>query len=120
MNKTLIALALVAVLIVVGLLIVQDNKKLEITSFEECVAAGNPVMLSYPPRCKTADGKTFTEELPVWKTDRITMMRLPEGNVACFGCGATKCISPIPGLEVVEETEEQHCTDALEVAGSET
>lgn len=31
-------------------------------SFEECVAAGNPVMESYPERCRTPDGKTFENE----------------------------------------------------------
>lgn len=32
----------------------------EIDSFEECAAAGNPVMESYPRQC-SANGKTFTE-----------------------------------------------------------
>lgn len=30
-------------------------------SFQECVEAGYPVMESYPPQCKTPDGRTFTE-----------------------------------------------------------
>ncbi|MBD3164132.1 hypothetical protein GF323_02955 [Candidatus Woesearchaeota archaeon] len=34
----------------------------EITSFEECVAAGNPVLESYPRQCR-ADGKMFIEEI---------------------------------------------------------
>lgn len=44
-----------------------DNKvvtpvttKLVVTSFEECVAAGNPVMESYPQQCR-ADRQIFTE-----------------------------------------------------------
>ena len=32
-----------------------------IESFEECAAAGNPVMESYPRQCRTEDGKHFTE-----------------------------------------------------------
>ena len=32
-----------------------------IESFEECAAAGNPVMESYPRQCRTDDGKHFTE-----------------------------------------------------------
>ncbi|MFH1211675.1 MAG: hypothetical protein V1659_01980 [Candidatus Woesearchaeota archaeon] len=36
----------------------------EIDSFEECVAAGNPIMESYPRRC-IADGKSFTEEVDI-------------------------------------------------------
>jgi hypothetical protein len=35
----------------------------EITSFEECVAAGNPIMESYPEQCRTKDGKHFTRIL---------------------------------------------------------
>ncbi|TAK05096.1 hypothetical protein EPO33_03875 [Patescibacteria group bacterium] len=34
-----------------------------ITSFEECAAAGNPVMESYPRQCRTPDGRSFTEEV---------------------------------------------------------
>jgi len=33
-----------------------------ITNFEECVAAGNPVMESYPRQCRAGD-QTFVEEL---------------------------------------------------------
>ena len=43
-----------------------NTKTFEITSidsFEECVAAGNPVMESYPRQCKTSDGKHFIEEI---------------------------------------------------------
>lgn len=34
----------------------------EISNFEECVAAGNPVMESYPRQC-AANGKTYVEEI---------------------------------------------------------
>lgn len=34
----------------------------EITSFEECVAAGNTILESYPRECRTPDGETFIEE----------------------------------------------------------
>ncbi len=34
-----------------------------IDSFEECAAAGNPVMESYPRQCRTADGKHFVESI---------------------------------------------------------
>lgn len=30
-----------------------------INNFEECAAAGNPVMESYPEQCRTADGRLF-------------------------------------------------------------
>lgn len=34
-----------------------------IESFEDCVAAGNPVMESYPRQCKTTDGRNLVEEI---------------------------------------------------------
>lgn len=34
----------------------------QITSFEECVAAGNPVMESYPRQCRAGD-TVFVEEI---------------------------------------------------------
>lgn len=33
-----------------------------INSFEECAAAGNPIMESYPEQC-SANGKTFTRDI---------------------------------------------------------
>jgi hypothetical protein len=33
----------------------------EITSFDECIAAGYPAMESYPRQCMIANGETFTE-----------------------------------------------------------
>ena len=35
-----------------------------IDSFEECVAAGNPIMESYPRQCRTSDGQHFEEFIP--------------------------------------------------------
>lgn len=35
----------------------------EPTSFEECVAQGNPVMESYPRQCRTESGKHFSEDI---------------------------------------------------------
>lgn len=34
-----------------------------ITSFDECVNAGNPVLESYPEQCVTEDGRSFTREI---------------------------------------------------------
>jgi len=40
-----------------------ETKAGDITSFEECVNAGYPVMESYPRKCATAFGETFVEEI---------------------------------------------------------
>ena len=39
------------------------NQTIQIDSFEDCVAAGNPVMESYPRQCRTQDGLHFVEQL---------------------------------------------------------
>ncbi len=43
----------------IGYYVYQRQNKTKITTFEECKAAGNPIMESYPEQC-SADGKTFT------------------------------------------------------------
>ncbi len=39
------------------------TQSFEITKFEECVTAGNPITESYPAQCRTADGQTFTQDI---------------------------------------------------------
>ena len=34
-----------------------------VESFEDCIANGNAIMESYPRQCRTADGRTFTENI---------------------------------------------------------
>jgi hypothetical protein len=36
-----------------------------INSFEECAAAGYPILESYPEQCRTKDGRNFTRIIPV-------------------------------------------------------
>jgi len=52
------------VLLVFLILVVAGCAKPKITNFEECAAAGYPVMESYPRQC-AANGQTFTEEAGV-------------------------------------------------------
>jgi hypothetical protein len=42
---------------------IPEEPTVDINSFEECIAAGYPVMESYPLQCRTPDGMTFVEEL---------------------------------------------------------
>lgn len=123
MKNILIARTITAVLVlaIATSLMVKKTSEDEILSFEDCIAAGNPIMKSYPQKCRTEDGRIFTQELPSWKSDGITLMKIPEtGSLACFGCGTTQCIDPAPSLEIVEETESLHCIDNFEINGSES
>jgi putative hemolysin len=40
-----------------------DNIDTAITDFDSCTAAGYPVLESYPPQCKTPDGRSFVQEV---------------------------------------------------------
>ena len=42
---------------------VQPDHRGAITTFDECVAAGYPVMESYPERCMTTDGRSFERDI---------------------------------------------------------
>ena len=46
----------------------EDEKLVTVLSFETCVEAGYPVMESYPRQCKTPDGRTYAEEIPIQPT----------------------------------------------------
>lgn len=68
MSKTvIISLILFGIFVVLALgvlsFIKNRQKELSISNFEECVAAGNPVMESYPAQCSTRDGQHFVQEL---------------------------------------------------------
>lgn len=39
------------------------NSDASITNFKECVAAGYPILKSYPGQCITADGRTFVDSI---------------------------------------------------------
>jgi hypothetical protein len=64
-NLVLLVVALFVLMICVLLAVIafliyrQSQNQKAINSFDECVAAGNPVLATFPPVC-TADGKTFT------------------------------------------------------------
>ncbi|HEY4499195.1 MAG TPA: Gmad2 immunoglobulin-like domain-containing protein [Candidatus Paceibacterota bacterium] len=64
--KTLIRFLMVVIGIIIGWYghaLYEESGKAAITSFEKCVAAGNPVMESYPRQCRTPGGENFTEPI---------------------------------------------------------
>jgi len=60
-----------------------------VVNFEECIAAGNPVMESYPRQCRTAEGASFTEDIGN-ELEKDNLIRLE---------------SPRPGMEVASPLE---------------
>ncbi len=61
-----------------------------ISNFEECAAAGNPVMESYPRQCR-ANGVLYVEQVmvPPMPPDDRPMPVEPDGSI---GDGATGCV----------------------------
>jgi hypothetical protein len=60
-----------------------------ITSFSECVAAGNVVLRSYPARCVTKDGQSFVDE----SAKKILLLDEPaqEQKICKDLCGNGSC-----------------------------
>lgn len=66
MRKIIALIGIIGIAVLVGWAYQANNKNGpagKISSFEDCVAAGYPVMESYPPRCSTPDGKSFTQDI---------------------------------------------------------
>ncbi len=65
--KKIVLLLIIVIFTGVGFFGFQQYQKGEevkkISSFEECAAAGFPVMDSYPGQCRTSDGRSFTQEI---------------------------------------------------------
>lgn len=64
-----------------------------ISSYEECVTAGNPILETYPEQCKTPAGQTFTRIIPDIETTNprptnppdTTRVRGPEDVILAIG-----------------------------------
>ena len=95
-----------------------NREQITINSFEDCIAAGNPAMESYPRQCRDSlSDKTFVEVIDdAWRLDDIQLMQHEtERFYGCFGCGATLCVDPIPEMKFVEETENRYCDNNFRV-----
>ncbi len=80
------------------------NSAENILSFDDCVAAGNPVMESYPRQCKTPAGKTFTEQvaMPAASNENATDGKKPactkDEDCACRNFDGTQFLpGTVPG-----------------------
>jgi hypothetical protein len=95
-------------LIILAVLIFIVACQPRISSFEECVAAGNPVMESFPRQCR-AQGKTFIENVTGIKmTEFVGCTEQPEictaeyDPVCAFVDNNIRCItSPCPSMDAI-------------------
>jgi hypothetical protein len=64
-EKTALVLGsfMLVTLLVGGIIIFSIPTTPKITNFDQCVAAGNPILESYPEQCKTKSGQSFTKQI---------------------------------------------------------
>lgn len=97
--KILGLLALAAVLAVIALVLIKVAPRIEspfsavITNFEECAAAGNAVMESYPRQCRIEDGRLFVEEISNMPDPNQTSEGITFNGCAVAGCSQQLCVS---------------------------
>ncbi len=86
MNKILLILVLLAVLSGLAYYVIERGTPAAdrtVTSFEECVAEGNPVMESYPRQCRSQNGELFVEQIEMDTEEPVSDgARIDPGEVA--------------------------------------
>ena len=107
-NKS--AYVVVAFLIVVAILLFimwggnysLNKDEIVITKFEECVAAGNVVMESYPRQCMTSDDMVFIEQIDDSLTPRELVFCTPTDREsdACIMIYAPVCTYDSEGNQI--------------------
>ncbi|MDD3661951.1 MAG: DUF333 domain-containing protein [Candidatus Dojkabacteria bacterium] len=136
LSGAVVLVVVLAGLFYVGYRLWNDVSPYRITSFEECVEAGYPVMESYPRQCAVPDGKTFVEDVTQDGTgddESICVDLCGDGTcqeVVCMGSGCPyaesstscpeDCGSDEAGLAnpASEYCEQQGGTVRFEEAGS--
>lgn len=75
-----------------------------IDSFDDCAAAGHPVMESFPRQCRTPDGRLFVEEvvLPV-EPDGGIGTTPGTGGCSRAGCSSQLCVEASEARDIVTD-----------------
>lgn len=104
-TTTLIGIVVILT-IIAGLLVAFSQNRAQqslfsITNFDECAAAGFPIMESYPERCATPDGRTFVNERQTAPSpDGMTF-----SGCAVAGCSGQLCVSAEEAGEIITTCE---------------
>jgi len=85
-NKFVIAIVLIIIIVMAVLIGIKKYAQTTIaaiSNFEECTIAGYPILESYPPQCKTPDGRTFVQNIGN-EMDKSDLIRIdsPRPNTA--------------------------------------
>lgn len=112
------------VIIAVGLVTWNSYQTSRVNSYADCVAAGYPVLDSYPEQCQTPDGRTFRNTLPVGAEVTYTgkLVCLPHKNTSgpvTLECayGLQTANGDYHGLKNAEQLFEYNVNDEIMVQG---
>ena len=103
-TSTLVVLAIVLTIVAALLLQIRSHivrpTQQTITNFEQCAAAGNPIMESYPRQCR-ANGQTFVEETSAPSSSDETSYN----GCAVAGCSGQLCVEESEAANIVTDCE---------------
>ena len=80
---------------IVWLLVKKDAPQPIIATFEDCAAAGYPILETYPEQCRTPDGKSFTKVVKANETEFGSPVTLRLNEKAEFSDGLTATLVAI-------------------------
>ncbi|MDO8514825.1 MAG: hypothetical protein Q7S50_04765 [bacterium] len=96
-TSTLILIALGLAAVVAFLLYISslgaEKRMASVSNFEECAAAGNPIMESYPEQCRAPDGRTFVRDISNDASNGRTGDQVVSNGCAVAGCSSQLCVS---------------------------
>lgn len=103
-------LLLAGVLAVIALVIINMAPRASlpspvVTNFEECVAAGNAVMESYPRQCRSKDGRLFIEEIAQMQDPSQNTGGMTFNGCAVAGCSQQLCVPAIEADNIITTCE---------------
>jgi len=104
---TLIGFA-VALVVIAGLVSLlfstgQRGQVLSITSFEECAAAGYPIMESYPEQCRTSDDRLFARDISGDEFPQFDL--IVSGGCVLAGCSSQLCVEENEAADIITTCE---------------
>lgn len=125
MRKTILFILILIALAALIFFLTRNDTAGQVTNFEECVAAGNPVMESYPRQCRH-EGELFVENISNVPTSAdnappgsIHNLPVPAAVAAVRSFVATK-LGVSEGVVIVQTAFEKEWPDAcLGLAGAE-
>jgi len=96
-TTTLVGIAIILAIVSALMLSFIQNSKQErlytITNFDECVAAGYPIMESDPPQCATPDGRIFISGSQVHLLPPVSSENGNSTICVVAGCSGQLCVS---------------------------